>query len=350
MSKIKQTISISNNLKKKIDEYIAVNHKNFPTDDRFKSSSAFYDFVMKQSLKCFEKGKTLDDFEKFADQEFIDFFDQFSFRQFIPIFEPALELNRYSELDINMTIRFLYSLKRFAYQSGYNPKDIETIKILIERISNYIFSNRLIIDFKYEVICDSKTKNLKKLILELTGVYRNITFENFKLLAAVTAIFGTKIINFFLSLDENYCRLELEPTPLFFQQSIDKKATMELIKNNLSYLINYNRLINDKHYYLWIKMAKDKDIGLIFNNQKSREKWINLILNEIKKYGENEKILFDILQLFEALHWIDIENGKLKNFRLRLSKEKYKEEIEFFLNLISKYGKINKFNDLYYLE
>ncbi|MFX1496816.1 MAG: hypothetical protein ACFFBH_04770 [Promethearchaeota archaeon] len=350
MSKIKQTISISNKLKKKIDEYVTQNHKNFPMDERFKSSSAFYEFVMKESLKCFEKGKNLDDFEKFADQELTDFFDQFSFRQFIPIFEPALELNRYSELDIDMTIRFLYSLKRFAYQSGYNPKDIKTIKILIEKMSNYVFSNRLIKDFKYEIIFDDKTKNFKKLILELTGGYKNIIFENFKLLTAVSAVFGTRIINFFLSLDENYCRLELEPTSIFFQESIDKKATMELIRNNLSYLINYDKLIKDKHYYLWIKMAKDKDIGLIFNNKKSREKWINLILDDIKKYGENEKIHFDILKLFEALHWIDIENGELRNFRLRLTKEKYKEEIEFFLNLISKYGKINKYNDLYYLE
>ncbi|MFX1352958.1 MAG: hypothetical protein ACFE8V_09425 [Promethearchaeota archaeon] len=350
MSKLKQTISISDSLKKRIDEYISSNHKKFPKDKRFKSTSAFYDFVMKKSLKCFEKGKSLDDFEKFADREIVDLFDQFSFRQFIPIFEPSLEMNRYTKLDINMTIRFLYSLKRLAYQSGYNPYDIKTLGIFIERLGNYIFANRLTKDFKFEIIVDDKTKNLKKLILELTGIYKNITFENFKLLTAVTAVFGAKIVNLFLSLDENYCRLELEPTSLYFEQSIDKKKTLELVEQNLSYLVNYSNILNDNHYYLWMKMAIDKDISLAFNNEKTRERWINLIVKEIKKYGENEILLLNILRLFEAFHWINIEDKKLRSFRLRLSEERNKEEVDFLINLISNYGKISKINEIYYLE
>lgn len=350
MSRIKQTISISDNLKKKIDEYVGENHKKFPKDERFKSTSAFYDFVMRKTLKCFEKGKSLDDFEKFADSELVDLFDKFSFRQFIPIFEPSLEMNRYTELDINMTIRFLFSLKRLAYQSGYNPNDTNTLAVFIERMGNYIFSNRLTKDFKFDIIIDEKTKKLKKLIIELAGIYRNITFENFKLLTAECAIFGTKIINLFHSPDENYCRLELEPTSLYFQQAIDKKKTLELIKQNLTYLLNYSKIVNDKHYYLWIKMANDKDITLLFTNEKSRENWINSVVDEINKFSEKERLLINILKLFEALHWIDIEDLELRNFRFRLSKEKYKEEIDFLLNYLSNYGEIRTINDIYYLD
>ncbi|MFX0069709.1 MAG: hypothetical protein ACFFAO_01335, partial [Candidatus Hermodarchaeota archaeon] len=71
---------------------------------------------------------------------------------------------------------------------------------------------------------------------------------------------------------------------------------------------------------------------------------------DIKKYGTEDDFLLKILKAFERIHWIRIENEEYFEFQIKLSKEKYGEDIDFLLEYLSKYSKISKRNEIYYLE
>ena len=92
-----QTISISPALKARIEQYVSDNHKKMPKDRRFKSISSFHNYVLEKSLDCFDKGKTLDDFETFVDSEISNFFDKITFKAVIPYYEAALKTNRFTD-------------------------------------------------------------------------------------------------------------------------------------------------------------------------------------------------------------------------------------------------------------
>ena len=70
-----------------------------------------------------------------------------------------------------------------------------------------------------------------------------------------------------------------------------------MINHNIEYLINYSRIVEDKDYYLWMKLAKDNDVIINFKNEEAREKWIETIENDLRKFGTKEEILL------KQLHW-----------------------------------------------
>lgn len=71
-------------------------------------------------------------------------------------------------------------------------------------------------------------------------------------------------------------------------------------------------------------------------------------LADLEKFADSEIIQF--YELFENLHWIDIENDKECSFKAHISKETHKEEIDFLFNLLSKYSKIDEIDDIFYLK
>ena len=85
-----QTISISPALKDWIERYVRVNHQSNPKDERYRSISSFYTFVMEKVMDILTKGKTLEDFDAFADSEVKDAFDKITFRATIPYYEKAV--------------------------------------------------------------------------------------------------------------------------------------------------------------------------------------------------------------------------------------------------------------------
>ena len=89
---------------------------------------------------------------------------------------------------------------------------------------------------------------------------------------------------------------------------------------------------------------------LSFKNKKAIEDWFSLIYDDIKKFGDNENILLNLLKFFEKLHWIEIESEKDLSFRIRLSKSKYTYEREFLLENLSKKSKISHENEKFYLK
>ena len=120
-----QTISISLALKEWIKRYVNVQHREDPKDERFKSISSFYNNVMGNVLRIFEKSKTLDDFERVEDKEVRDFFEPFTFNATIPLYEMVSENNRFTPLFqvllLNLQLDFYFDIQ-IGYGKISKPK------------------------------------------------------------------------------------------------------------------------------------------------------------------------------------------------------------------------------------
>ncbi|UCD01338.1 MAG: hypothetical protein JSV23_10745 [Promethearchaeota archaeon] len=343
-----QTISISPALKNKIEGYVNEKYKQHPEDKRFKSISAFYNYVLDKTMNILEKGKTLDDFEAFVDTEIKDIFQNISFSALIPYYENAIRTNRYTSPTLERNPFFYFTLRRI-YTSRMDPYDITSIKTIFNRVRNYVFSNNLSKEFRLDLFTGKGIKDLSG-IFEHAGLYENLCYENYKFSAAFFGLLGTKITNFLYSRKEDYCRFDLKATDLFFIKDLAKKERINLMEHNLSFFINYNRIINDKDYYLWMKLANDKNIIITFNNEETKQEWVKLIESEIEKFGEEEEFHLNFLKFFEKLHWIEIESEKDLIFQIRLLKSKYQSERESLLKILSKKSKVSHINGKYHLE
>jgi len=170
-------------------------------------------------------------------------------------------------------------------------------------------------------------------------------------MAAIFGLIGGKITNCLYLEKDNYCRFDLKATDLFFRKELDNKSErMKLINYNISQLINYMRIINDDDYYLWMKMAEDKNIFISFNNSEARKEWFNLIENELERFGEKEDYTLNMLRFFERLHWVDVESERELKFHIRLSEPKNKDEIQLLKKILSRKSKISQRDEKYYLE
>ena len=106
-----QTISISPALKEWIERYVRVNHQNNPEDERYRSVSSFYTFIMEKVMDILTKGKTLEDFDAFPDKEIKDIFDKITFQATIPYYEMAVIPNRYLNIDFQKNPLFLMAIR-----------------------------------------------------------------------------------------------------------------------------------------------------------------------------------------------------------------------------------------------
>jgi len=344
-----QTISISPALKARIEKYVNDNNRN-PKDNRFKSISAFYNYVLEKSMDCFDKGKTLDDFESFIDGTIQDFFDKISWKALIPYYEDAIKPNRYTDPTFEKLPYFYLTIRRL-YFSIMDPYDIESIKNLYNRLRNYLLSNNLTKESNLDLFTGKSKTDLTG-IFEYSGIYRNLSFENCKYTAAIFGLLGVEISNCLYSEKDNYCRFDLKATDLFFIKELVKSERIKLINYNISQLINYYRIINDNDYYLWMKMAEDRNNFICFNNPEARKEWFGLIEREIEKFGEKEDYPLNMLRFFERLHWVDIETESEREliFHIRLSEPKNKNEIQLLKKNLSRKSKISQRDGKYYLE
>lgn len=133
-----QTISISPELKERIEKYVMINQEKNPKDKRFRSISSFYTSVLEKIMDCFDKKKSLDDFESFVDGEIKDFFEKISFDGLIPYYEEAILSNKYTDPTFDKIPLFFLTLRRF-YLSMMDPSDIKSINGLMSRLRNYCF-------------------------------------------------------------------------------------------------------------------------------------------------------------------------------------------------------------------
>ena len=325
-------------------------HNKFPHDERYKSISAFYCYVMENVLNIFEKGKTLDDFNKVIDREIDELYEKFGFKAIIPFHELVFKSNRYTEIDIFSMLNFTLTLRKY-YMEGSDPHNLEAFKLSLERMKTAWFSDKLLKDANLEFYSKKEGK-YPYAIFEYTAHegYKNLYFENLKLNAATFGMLGAKITDFLYSEKDNYARYDLTLTDLFFEKKLALKERKTLIEHNLKFIINYYRILNDKNYYLWMKMAEDTDVIINFINDKARHRWIENIEKDLKEFGIKKTCSLTWLKFFEQLHWVRIENEIDLTFQIRFSKEENEEEYDFLLGHLSKYGKITQDNGKFYLE
>jgi len=343
-----QTISISPLLKEKIENYVSEFNKKNPKDKRIKSISAFYNYVMERTMEIFSKGKTLEDFDQFVDAEIQGFFDKNSFKGMIPYYENALRTNRYSNLTLDNTPQFFFTLRKL-YMGMMDPRDPKSIKNAFDRIRKYLLSNNLTKDYNIDIFTGKSNEDMKA-VFEYVGIYKNLFNEFCKYTAAFFGLLGVRVSDFLYSEKDLYYRLDLQLTEFFFRDDSAKKDRVKLMDHNLSYLINYKRIVNDADYYLWMRMAEDKESFISFKNKKALEDWFALIYEDIKKFGDNDYILLNLLKFFERLHWIEIENEDDLTFIFTLSKLKNSIEREFLVESLSKFSQISEINETFQLK
>jgi hypothetical protein len=343
-----QTISIAPKLRERVEKYVLENQQKNPRDKRFKSISSYYNFILEKTLDCFDKGKNLDDFEIFVDGETKNFFDKISFNAVIPYYEDAIKTNKYTDPAFEKTPFFFLAIRRL-WLSMMDPNDISNINNAFNRIRNYFFSNNLTLEFRLDLITKQSSSDLNG-IFEFAGIYKNLSFESCKYNAAIFGLLGVKITNVVYSDKDIYYRFDLETTDLFFRKDLVKNERIKLMKYNVAYLINYKKIIEDDDYYLWMKMANDRNVIISFNTEQAQQEWVKLIEGEIRNIVEKEDIPLYALKLFEKLHWVEIESEKDLIFQVRLSKIKHQNERQFLFDTLSKCSKISESDKKYYLE
>ncbi len=309
-----QTISISPALKDWLKRYVNVKHRENLDDERYKSISAFYNYILENVLNLFKKGKTLDDFKRVEDKQIGEFFDKFTFRATIPLYEMVIETNRYTPFSFDFNTRFLLSYIKLLRGSSQS-QSYEGVQIFFERIRSRYGTTNVSKDIKVEIFPDKKGGYAKG-YLEFIGRYKNLHFENIKFMAAVLGVLGARVVDFIYSPDDYYCRLDLLATDLLFRKDRVKKERLKLLEENVDFIINYNRMLDEKDMYLWMRLAADNGVLISFKNQNVFNKWVKSIEVHLRKYGKKEDFLFKMLQFFDKLHWIRFENVKDYHFKL----------------------------------
>ncbi|UCD01337.1 MAG: hypothetical protein JSV23_10740 [Promethearchaeota archaeon] len=343
-----QTISISPALKDWIKRYVNVNHKKNPNDERFQSVSAFYNYIMENILELFKKGKTLDDFARVEDKEVKDFFEPFTFRATIPLYEMVSESNRYTPFSFEFTTRFLLTYLNFLKRQ-FRSQNYDDLRILYERLRTRVNLSNISKEWNLEIIPDENNRPAQG-VLEFIGTQRNLHYENCKFFAAVLGMLGIKVTDFIYSPTDYYCRLDLLETDLLFKKELAKKERIKLLNENIEYIVNYNRMLDDKDKYLWMNLAEDNDLFISFKSENAFTKWIRSIEKDLQKFGTKEDFLSKLLLFFNKIHWIRIENLKDLSFQVEQSIEKNLEQKQLLLNYLSNYTEISQKEGLYYLK
>ncbi len=343
-----QTISISPALKEWIKRYVNVNHRDIPNDKRFKSISTFYNYVMEDVMELFKKGKTLDDFKRVEDKEVKDFFEPFTFNAIIPLYEMISESNRYTPFSFEFTIRFLLHYTNWL-RKHFKPENFEDLNLLFERIRTRYGTSNVSTDMRLDIILGENNQPIRG-ILEFIGKQRNLHFENCKYFAAIFGMLGARVIDFIYSPVDYYCRFDLVETELLFKKELVKKERQKLLKENVNYIINYNRMLDEKDKYLWMNLAEDNELFISFKSTNAFIKWIKIIEEDLKKFGTQEDFLTKILQFFNKIHWIRIESLKDLLFRIEQQIEKNPEQKQLLIDYLSQYAEISQKDTIYSLK
>ncbi|MHA2472733.1 MAG: hypothetical protein ACXAES_05810 [Promethearchaeota archaeon] len=343
-----QTISTSPAIKEWIARYVNVNHKKNPDDLRFKSISNFYNYIMENMLKLFEEGKTLDDLKRVQDKKVKDFFKRFSFNATIPLYEMAVEPNKFTPFSFEFNTRFLLKYLDL-FKSETKSKDYKDFELFFEKLRSRYAKTNVTKDMRLELI-PGKNNKPGRGTLEYIGKYKNLHFENCKFFAAMFGILGARITDFFYSPDDLYCRIEILETNLVYNDDLAKKERLKLLEENIDYIINYNRMLDENDMYLWMKLAEDNGTFISFKNKRVFNKWIRNVENHLQKFGTREDFLKKILFFFQKLHWIKIVNDKDLSFQIEQSLEKEGTQAQWLLKYLSKHSTITQNEDTFSFE
>lgn len=337
-----QNISISPYLKDWINRYVKSEAKKNPKDQRFKSMSAFYNFVMEKVMETFQSGKSLDDLENIVDAKISRFYDSHTFKAFIPLIEQAVDLNKYNFDNLDFLMDSYQKYREFIIKES-NLKESDLLN-LAKRFQSFLIKNNLVSKFnvKFE---DGK------FIVEYNGHYRNIHYEQTKSLVIGASIMGLKLINsdIFEGLEEKEAKMIFEPTPLFTTKDINKKDMRNLVHENMEKFINYYNMINDKVKHLWIYLSKNKDIIVNFKNEVSALEWIYSFIDNLRKFATRKDLKLSILKLFEHFHWITIKDEQKLTFGYELPDSNLKER-SIIDKILKGIGNLERRDETFYLK
>ncbi|MEJ2250990.1 MAG: hypothetical protein P8Y70_14375 [Candidatus Lokiarchaeota archaeon] len=340
------SISISSTLRDWIENYVEEQAKKFPTDERYKNKSTFLNYVLEKTMNILRRGKTLEDLDNLPDSEVKDFFDDITFQAVTGMYENAVEMNKY------IPIEFLKDPKLYLQYREILKGEVITIKDFenkIERIKKFLLSNKLTKDLKFYKSGGSTLMDYEGTV-EYTGTFKNLHFENTKGIAVILGTVGLKVVNFLYSEGGLYSRFDFKSTPFFGKIDLHTDEVENLVDENLQFVLNYSRIVNDKDLYLWIKLAKYDEFFIGFYDEFLFEKLIEDVKEDFRYYLKNQDFHYKLLKFFENLHWINITNEQELIFSLNLSQEWNKKEIAFLNKILSKYGNLTNRGNNYVLE
>ena len=242
-----QNISISPYLKDWIERYVKDKHEKSKQDKRYKSVSAFYNYVMEAVMKHLEKGKTLDDLNKIIDEEVENFYDQITFKAITPLYNEFVEMNKYNFDNVNSIFLIMEMFHNFM--KNQFKVDFYDLKHIAERLETFLKTNKLTKSLKFEILDN-------KLIVEYVGnQYSHIFHEHIKTVIILGSTIGLKLIDLNYNGDETYSRLIFEPTSLFNKKG-RRKERRDILHENLGLLMNYYNIINSKQKHFWANLSK----------------------------------------------------------------------------------------------
>jgi hypothetical protein len=303
---------------------------------------------MENLLKLFQEGKNFEDFKRVEDTEYKDVFDTFTFKATIPLYDLVSENNRYASIPFDFVAGFLMFVYKL-YKKNIRRNNYNDVKLVFERFKNRVYPSNITKELTLEIFINENQRYATGVFI-FVGKQRNLHLENCKFFAAVFGLLGVRVTDFIYSSKDYFCRFDLIETDLLFREDLAKKERIKLLNENVNFITNYNQLLEDKEKHLWMKLAVDNDIYISFKNQIAFNRWIKSIEEQLRKFGEKEKLLGKILQFFEKLHWIRIENIHNLSFQIERVIEENKEQRQFLLDYLSKNSNLSESEGNYYLR
>jgi len=335
------TISTSPATKDWVQRYVNVQHKKKPSDPKFASISAFYNFVMESVLTILEKGKTLEDFKRLVDRDVETFYDNITFKAIVPFYESSIELNKYVESDLDLVFKFAMRYRNFAIEKGSIEADKNILNTL-ERFKNFLLSNNVTKIFNFEIIEN-------RIIIEYSAFYSNIHFNYSKIFIALASAMGLKIRDVFYDKNDNYVKIDTVRTDLFLDPKQRLKERKALLKDNIKFLLNDFNLLNDTSRHLWVNLSDNKNVMISFQDVNQGVDILTNMIQNVQKHVSKKELLSTILKMFEKFHWINIIDIDKLSFQF-LKKEDTGKEISIFNKVIKNYSTIKEKEGILSLE
>lgn len=349
-----QTITLPLALKERIEKQIEdYNRKVHQEDDGYRSLSSFYCSVMDTLLKLFNDGVTFKDLKKISDREINRFYEKITFKGILPPYEGIIKANKYISVNFDYATGFYLGILHF-FQENLSQGDEEQILSIFNRFKNLSQNNKI-----YKQIYITRIPKLSKELFyhfRMKGIYPNLHFENTKQYACILGCLGIELVKFQYDVEEITANFYVKITDLFYNKKLAKEQRIELLNYNLTKVINFKSLINEKdHLYFFQKMAQERNSVIIFKNLAKLNALLAKIEGDLMKFASRSDFLYTLLKFFKNLHWIEILSSesllsKELKFEFKLDASIYKEELEFLINYFSKYSKVVKRDGTYFLE
>jgi hypothetical protein len=296
----------------------------------------------------FKEGKSFEDFKRVEDTEYKDVFDSFTFKATVPLYDMVAESNRYVSIPFDFVASFIMLIYKL-YRKNIRKNNYDDVQLIFERFKNRTYPSNITQEMTLEILT-YKNEKYAKGIFVFVGKQRNLHFENCKFFAAMFGILGVRVTDFMYSSKDFYCRFDLVETDLLFREDLAKKERIKLLNENVSFVVNYDRLLDDKEKHLWMKFAEDPMLFINFKNKNAFNRWVKTVEDDLNKYSPKENYLGKILKFFEKLRWVKVLNDQNLSFQIEKPIEPESKQKKWLMDYLSKLSNINYTEGTYSLD